>query len=74
MALDGGIHHLGTKMIHDLPALLIIGVGLVLDNAVMMAFAAGMLVVLLFGNIRCRAPFYRWRVKDPGPRHEDDSR
>jgi len=71
MTLDAGIHHLGTKMSHNIPAFAAMGVGIALDVTWLQAFAAGMLVVNLYSNMRCRAPHYRWRVREPGPREGD---
>lgn len=63
MALDGGIHHLGTKIVHMIPAFLLLGIGMVLSSDYVQGMSVGMLLVFLFGNVRTRAEYYRWRVK-----------
>jgi hypothetical protein len=73
MTLDAGIHHLGTRPVHIAPPFAIGLLGVVLNIDWLMAFAVGMLLMLLIGNVRCRAPYYRYRVRDPGPR-EDETR
>ena len=71
MTLDAGVHHLGTKLSHlSIPVGLLL-IGMAAGVTWLQAFATGMVVVLLFGNMRCRAPSYRWRVRDPGPRAEE---
>lgn len=67
MTLDAGIHHLGTEVSHLVVPLGILALGGVFDHTPTMSFAAGILSVLVFGNMRCQSPYYRWRVKDAGP-------
>jgi len=71
VTLDAGVHHVGTEAIHSVPPLIVLVAGAVLSSDALLGFAAGMFSVLLASNMRCRAPFYRWRVDDPGAREGD---
>ena len=72
MTLDGGIHHLGTKFVHIVPTLLVMLVGYAIGSDLIQGVAIGMALVLLFGNMRTRAEYYRWRVREPGPRSSNN--
>ena len=64
---------MGTRPIHMLPVYVGLGLGFIFDSMGLMGFAAGMGVVLVIGNVRCRAPHYRYRVRDAGPREDEVS-
>lgn len=64
MTTDGGIHILGTKPIHVVPALALLGIGVLLQSNFVKGAGFGMALVLLFNNMRAGAPRYRWRLKD----------
>lgn len=63
MATDDGLHLLGTKFIHQVPAWTLMVIGTLLDSTWLLGFAAGMLAVLIFGNLRTTRG-YRWRVDE----------
>jgi len=67
MALDAGIHHLGTKMIHQIPGWLFIVIGILAGSPAVQGVGVGIMLTLLVGNMRCRAPYYRYRIRDAGP-------
>jgi len=62
MTTDDGLHLLGTQPVHLLPPFGIGAVGLLLDSGFVVGVALGMLLVLLFGNMRT-VRTYRWRVE-----------
>ena len=63
MTTDDGLHLLGTQPVHLVVPLAVAVVGWLLDSQTTMAFATGMLTVLLFGNMRT-VRTYRWRVDE----------
>jgi hypothetical protein len=62
MATDDGLHLLGSKLEHQIPAWIIVAVGLLLDITWVQSLGIGMMLVLIFGNMRAQSPYYRWRV------------
>jgi len=62
MTTDDGLHLFGTEPTHlPIPLGLTFG-GQLLGIDLMAGIGMGMLLVLLFGNMRAQAPRYRWRV------------
>jgi len=61
MTCDDELHLLGTETSHLVPPSLIALVGVVSTNDTVLAFAAGIFSILLFGNMRT-VETYRWRV------------
>ena len=71
MTTDDGLHLLGTKPIHLLPPFFVALVGVISGIEVIVAFAAGIFTVLLFGNMRT-VKTYRWRAdQDAGNKCQD---
>ena len=62
MVLDNGVHQLGTRIEHLYLPFALMAIGVLASMSHVRAFAAGMLIVLLFGNVRTQAENYRWRV------------
>ena len=69
MTLDCGIHQLGTRQSHIAVPVIVVAVGLLFDVRFFESAGVGMLLVLLWGNLRTQARFYRWRA---GPSDPED--
>jgi len=64
MTTRDDVHLLGTKPVHiALPAILAM-LGSFLGYTEFAAMGIGMLLVLLFGNMRAQAEHYRWTVEN----------
>jgi len=67
MTLDAGIHHVGTEPSHMIPIIVSLPVAILMDWGWLLWMVSGASLVLVWSNMRCQAPDYRWRLREPGP-------
>jgi len=61
VALDGGIHHIGTKPNHIIIPIGTEAIGGLINSKILLGIGIGMILLMLWNAMRVKQPYYRWR-------------